>query len=177
MHALNMSSKIWIVRSDCPSVWGWNEVLNFRCVPKLSCRLCQYCNLNLESLSDTILAGTPCRRTTSCMYPSAKDSVDCPTLNGMKWADLVDRSTITQTALFPYGLRGKAVTKSMVILSHFHTGIGNGCKSPAGFWCSALTCWHIKHRDTYRAISRFIPFHQKCVFRSWYIFVPPGCME
>ena len=59
--------------------------------------------------------------------------------------------------------------------SHFHCGTGSGCKSPDGFWWSAFTCWQVKHLDTYSAISRFIPSHQKFLFKSWYIFVPPGC--
>ena len=125
MQARNMSSRIWIVRSDCPSVWGWYEVLNFRWVPKFSWRLFQKCDRNLVSLSDTMLTGTPCRRTISFIYLSVRTSVDWPTLKGRKWAAFVGRSMITYIALLPLGLRGSAVTKSMVICSHFHSGIGN----------------------------------------------------
>ena len=108
-----------------------------------SWRLSQKCDLNLVSLSDTILTETPCNRTISLMYLSARSSVDCPTLNGMKCADLVRRSTTTHTALFPFELRGRAVKKSIVTCSHFHSDIGKGCSNPAGLWCSTFTCWHI----------------------------------
>ena len=34
---LNISSRIWITLSDCPSIYGWNVVLKFSRVPKASC--------------------------------------------------------------------------------------------------------------------------------------------
>jgi len=110
-----MSSRIWILRSDCSSVCGWYAVLNFSHVPMLSWRLLQKWDINLVSLSDTMLIGTPCSRTTSCRYFSANNSVDCPSLNGMKWAVFVRWSTITHTAVFPFGLRDSALTKSIAI--------------------------------------------------------------
>ena len=155
-----------MVFSDWPSVWGWNAVLNFNLLPKLLWRLSQKYDTNLVSLSEIILKGTPCCLNISYMYLFASASVDCPTLKGMKWALLVSQSMITHIALFPLGLLGRPTTKSMVILSHFHSGIGSGCSSPAVLWCSALTCWHTRQRTTNRAISLFIPCHQKCCLRS-----------
>ena len=64
-------------------------MLNFKRVPRFSCKLSQKRDLKLVSLSDMILAGTPCNQTISYIYLSAKTSVDCPTLNGIKCADLV----------------------------------------------------------------------------------------
>ena len=94
----------------------------------------------------------------------------------MKWAVLVGRSTITQIASCPSWEQGNPVTKSMVTQSHFHSGISKGQSSPAGFWCSALTIWHVRHFFTNIATSDFIPDQKYCRFRSWYIFVLPGCM-
>jgi hypothetical protein len=66
------------------------------------------------------------------MYNSAY----CPTLyvvaTGMKWADLVKRSTMTHIELYPREVRGKPTMKFMQMFSHFHSGILKGCKFPAG---------------------------------------------
>jgi len=47
--------------------------------------------------------------------------------------DLVSRSTITQIASFPLFPLGSPNTKSIVIISHFHSGIGNGCNQGCQF--------------------------------------------
>ena len=52
-----------------------------------------------------------------------------------------------------------------------------GCRSPIVFYLETFTCWHTRHLLTYSTIFFFILRHQKCCFRSWYIFVPPGCIE
>jgi hypothetical protein len=66
------------------------------------------------------------------MYNSAY----CPTLyvvaTGMKWADLVKRSTMTHIELYPREVRGKPTMKSMQMFSHFHSGILKGCRFPVG---------------------------------------------
>ncbi|MFS7944249.1 hypothetical protein Hanom_Chr06g00509811 [Helianthus anomalus] len=60
----------------------------------------------------------------------------------------------------PRFVLGNLVNRSIVICSHFQTGISNGWSLPYGFWCSALTCKHVKHFSTYFATSLFIPGHQ-----------------
>jgi len=47
--------------------------------------------------------------------------------------DLVSRSTMTQIASFPLFPLGSPNTKSIVIISHFHSGIGNGCNQGCQF--------------------------------------------
>ena len=42
---------------------------------------------------------------------------------------------------------------------------------------SASINWHAMRRDTNVAISLFILFHQNLLFKLWYIFVLPRCME
>src|SRR3954466_15019665 len=83
---------------------------------------------------------------------------------------------ITQIESWPLGDRGRPETKSIVIWPHFHCGISKGWSNPWGLWCSALTCWHVVHRDTYLATALFIPGHLYCRIRSRYIFVLPGCI-
>lgn len=47
------------------------------------------------------------------------------------------------------------------------------CNSPDSTWCSAFTCWQIKHLATNLEISCFIPGHQYICFRSQNIFILP----
>jgi hypothetical protein len=35
----------------------------------------------------------------------------------------------------------------------------------------------MSHRATCPAMSVFMPFHQKCFFKSWYIFEFPRCIQ
>jgi hypothetical protein len=66
------------------------------------------------------------------MYSSAY----CPTLYvmvmGMKWVDLVKRSTMTHIELYPHEVRGKPMMKSMQMFFHFHLGILKGYRFPVG---------------------------------------------
>ena len=83
---------------------------------------------------------------------------------------------MTQMALQPRGEFGSPLTKSIVIFSHFQSSIGRGCSSPTGLRCSALTCWHYRHRDTNSTISFFMLGHQNVSFKNRYIFVSPECI-
>ena len=165
-----MSSKIWMVRSDCPPVYGWKVVLNFNEVPSVVWRLTQNREVNLGSLSLTIDTGTPWSLMISTTYNLAYLSVEYVTLTGRKCADLVNQSIITQIESKPRVHLGNPTTKSMVMCSHFYTEIGRLCNKPVGLWCSILTYWQVKHLATNSAISFFIPFHQKFSRRVLYIF-------
>uniref|UniRef100_A0A0A9FR86 Uncharacterized protein n=1 Tax=Arundo donax TaxID=35708 RepID=A0A0A9FR86_ARUDO len=92
----------------------------------------------------------------------------------MKWATFVNLSTMTHMESCPFGVLGNPTIKSIPISSHFHTGTGRGCNSPAGLWCSALTLLHISQRATNSAISFFIPIHQYLCFMSINILVDLG---
>jgi hypothetical protein len=67
---------------------------------------------------------------------------------------------MTHIASFPFFSLGNANTKSMVIISHFHSRICSGCNGHVGLWCSTLICCHIPHFDTYLVISLFMLGHQ-----------------
>jgi hypothetical protein len=96
---------------------------------------------------------------------------------GRKCAVLVNRSTITQMESYLKEVLGKPTIKSILISSHFQEGIDRGWRIPVVFKWLALTLWQTSHSETYLAISRFIRVQQKFCFRSWYIFVLPGCIE
>jgi hypothetical protein len=96
---------------------------------------------------------------------------------GMKWADLLKRSTMTHIELYPREVWGKPTMKSMQMFSYFHSGMLKGCRFLVGLKWSALILRHVSHSDTYFAISCFILVHQKFFFKSWYILLVPGWIE
>jgi hypothetical protein len=77
----------------------------------------------------------------------------------------------------PLGVLGSLLMKSILMSSHFHSGMDNGWSNPLGFWCSTFSHWHISHCVTNLAISPFIPLHQYLSRISTYILVAPGWME
>ena len=123
--------------------------------------------MNLLSLSEVMKTGCPWRLTISLTNNSARGNVCIlsPVFMGIKWADLIRRSTMTHMTLFPFLVLGSFEIKSMVICSHFHSGISNGCNNPRGFWCSAFTNRHVIHRETKAAISLFMLSHQNLPFK------------
>ncbi|GJY27613.1 hypothetical protein Tco_0403380, partial [Tanacetum coccineum] len=82
--------------------------------------------------------GTPCRKTISFIYNLVRVSILSIALMGMKCADLVRRSTMTQIVSCLLDVLGSFVTKSIVILSHFHVGIF-GCIKPG--WMEYFDLW------------------------------------
>ena len=93
-------------------------------VPMASCKLDQNLDVNLGSLSETNDIGTLCNLTISSTYNWANLSNESSLLTGRKCADFVSLSTITHMASCCLQVLGSPITKSIVILSHFHTGIG-----------------------------------------------------
>nr|GEY23998.1 hypothetical protein [Tanacetum cinerariifolium] len=72
--------------------------------------------------------GTPCQETISLMYNLVRVFILSVAPVGMKCADLVWRSTMTQIVSCSFDVLGSFEMKSIVILSHFHKGIF-GCTS------------------------------------------------
>ena len=62
------SSRVWMVLSDWPSVWGWNVVLRFNFIPNACCKLGHNLDVNLGSRSDIIDTSTPWSLMTLCIY-------------------------------------------------------------------------------------------------------------
>src|SRR5207253_7692221 len=87
------------------------------------CSLSQNLDVNWVPLSDTIFLGTPCKHTILVIYNSASFGPWYVSLTGMKWATLVRRSTITHMESYPDWVRGNPTIKSMLISSHFHSGV------------------------------------------------------
>ena len=79
-----------------------------------------------------MFVGIPCNRTISLIYSWASLSTPQVFQIGRKWADLVNRSTITQMALFFEVERDNPMTKSIAIEPHFQVRISKGHSLPTG---------------------------------------------
>lgn len=119
-------------------------------------QLFQNLGLNLISLSDIILYKIPCRLTILSIYNSANLCKGWMILIDKKWVDLVSLSIITQIESHSFVVFGKLVTKSMEIISHFHSGILNGCIRPNDLWCSIFDSWQVKQAYRNSTTSLFI---------------------
>ena len=155
-----MSFKICMVLFDWPSVWGWKAVLNLNYIPNASWNDPQNLDVNCVPLFDTIETGTPCIGTILSRYSQAYWAAVYVMRTGKKCAVLVNLSTITHIESNSLVVLGNPVTKSIVILSLFHSGISKLWSVPTSLWCSTLTCWHVRHLTTKSATSFFMPFHQ-----------------
>ena len=158
--AHSISFRTCMVHSDYPSVWGWKAVLNFNFVPKAPYKLDQNRDANLGLQSDMIDAGIPCNLTTSLIYSSTNLFRLKLILMGIKCANFVSRSIITQTASFTCYIFSNFTTKSIVMCSHFHSGISKDYNNPVGCLCPALIYWQVKHFEINSAMSLFIHLHQ-----------------
>lgn len=145
-----------MVFSDWSFVYGWLVVLKFNLIPKEFWRLSHSLEVNWWSLSDTIEIRIPYNLTTSFTYIMVSLSTGFVIFIGKNMICFVNLSTITYIVLFPVLLFGSPITKSIVMSSHFHSGIKRGCNPPTCFWCSIFTCWHTTHLATYPTISFFI---------------------
>ena len=114
-------------------------------VPKDFYSDCQNLEVNLLSWFEIMDIGTPCSHTISLRYVLVSFSNLSVSLIGRKCADLVNLSTITQMVSSPLAVLGNLVMKSMVIRSHFHSGIYGCCNNPEGFWYSTLTLAHVRN--------------------------------
>lgn len=161
-----MSSRVWIVHSIFPSVWRWQALLNFNLVPIVSWRSCQKWEVKCVSLSDSIVFGTPCSRNVSSMNNWVNFFIGSVFFTGKKLAHFFKWLTTTQIELLTVDIHGNLTKTSIEMSSHFHFGIGSGCNSRVGLWCSTLTTLHTKNLFTYSTTSLFMPSHQKCCFKS-----------
>jgi hypothetical protein len=141
------------------------SVLKLNFIPKACWTLGYKWEVNLGSRFETIDTGTPCNLTTLFTYNFANLSTESVIFIDKKSIYLVNRSTMNQTSSLPPFPLGNPDTKSMVIFSHFHSGISrphtqpllsystSGCEGPAGFWCLVLILNHFSHTQPHTIIS------------------------
>src|ERR1700720_2126024 len=85
-----------LARSVAPSVCGWNTVDINSLVPNNQWVSFQNLEVNLESLSDTIEWGNPCKRTTSLTYNDASSVAVVVVLIGIRYTIEVNLQMTTQ---------------------------------------------------------------------------------
>ena len=92
----------------------------------------QKVDVDLASLSEIIIFGTPCNLTISFRNPYATWAIPKVDFTGMKCATFVKVSTTTITESCWYLVLGNPVMKSIQTVSHFHSAICKGFKRQAG---------------------------------------------
>ena len=107
-------------------------MVKFSRVPKADCNSFQNLDVNRGSWSNTIDNGILCNQIILLTYSSTNRSMEESSLTGTKWVDFVSQSTITHIESCFFYVRGKLVTKSITMLSHFHCGIRMGFNMPDG---------------------------------------------
>ena len=135
MYGRRYASITWLTLSVCPSVWGWKAVDIRGRIPVTDRKSFQVWDVNLESRSDTISRGRPCRRHISCVKIRARSSAFFLSYSrGMKWAIFENWSMTTHNSVQLFD-RGRSVIKSMVIDCHGAYGSSRGERSPYLLWC------------------------------------------
>lgn len=85
---------------------------------------------NFVSLSEVILLGTPCIRTTSLKNKFATRFVSKVFLQAMKWAIFENLSTTTNMESQPFWILGSPLIKSMDTSTHGFSSVGKGIYNP-----------------------------------------------
>jgi hypothetical protein len=137
---------VWLVTSDWPPVWGWKAELISSFTPTSWKSSFQNVLVNTGSRSLTMEHNIPWRRTMLSKKAIATVETEYGWLNGMKWANFENLSTMVKTIdLLP--TFGNPSTKSIMISSHTYLGTGRGWRSPAGCRCLVLFLWHNRHPE------------------------------
>lgn len=77
-----------------------------------------------------ISLGGPCNFTICSMFSLAKFTADLVDLGGMKYADFVNRSTMTHIESCCICVNGRPTTKSQATHSHFQVGTSIDFSNP-----------------------------------------------
>ncbi len=127
----NMRPRIWLVRSACPLVWGWNPDDRLEDAPISRQNSPQNWEVISGPLSETTSVGSPWILKTWSTISCAVSWADGNLGSGIKWAALENRSTTVKTTVFPAD-GGRPVTKSRAMCDHGREGMGSGLRKPAG---------------------------------------------
>ena len=135
-----------------PSVWGWYAKEKFNFVPKFSKISFQNLLVILRSLLETILLGRPWYLK---MLEIKRVAIWCSLivfLTDIKWACLLNQSTIIHMPVFPWLEWGNPKTKSMDILSHGPSRIGRGYNNSGCFPLLYFTFWHTIYKKKHKLL-------------------------
>ena len=104
--------------------------------------------VNWEPLSEMMDKRSPWRFTISLIYILAYSSSVYVDLTWIKWAYLVNLSTITHIDSFWFRVRGNPTKNSILLSSHFDVRISMIWVNPSNLRFSALTYWKFGHLAT-----------------------------
>ena len=147
-YGLKKFSSVWIILSDCPSVWEWNAILNWRSVPSKSNNVRQNLPVNRGSWSDIITSGRPCSRKTLSTKIWAYSMAVTSFFHRARCTILVNLSTKTTMAVKPFDF-GKSVMRSVVTWADFLEGISRGFSNLVFALLSDFIIWHVEQVFTY----------------------------
>ena len=122
----NMFPNDRLVTAVWPSVCGWKAVENRSVVPMRCQSAFQKELVKRTSRSETMLRGTPCRRTISLKNSLAVWAASVVFAQAMKCAILLNRSTTTRMVSSWRLVRGKPKTKSRLTSCQGDSGMGRG---------------------------------------------------
>ena len=132
-------------------------------------------DVNLESRSDTMSWGRPCRRQIShAKIRSRSWAFFLSISRGMKWAIFENRSITTHNSVQLFD-RGRSVMKSMAIHCHWAYGSFRGERSPYLLWRRNLSLWQSGHACIYFLMQESIPGHQKFRLINSMVLSCPKC--
>lgn len=131
---------------------------------------------NLESRSEVMVLGIPCRRTTSRKKRFAVFTALCVLWQWIKCAILVKRSTTTKAESLPHCVRGNPSTKSMEISSQGVLGTSKGMYKPV-FCACPFPFWHIRQRQIKSSTSLLRDFQKYRCSTSSMVLSLPKCPE
>ncbi len=154
-----MRPRIWLVRSACPLVWGWNPDNRLEDAPISRQNSPQNWEVNCGPLSETTSVGSLWILKTWSTISCAVSLADGNLGSGIKWAALENRSTTVKTTVFPAD-GGRPVTKSRAMCDYGREGMGSGLRKPAGGELLDLVWAQTGHEATKRRMSRSLVGHQ-----------------
>ena len=129
------------------------------------------------SLSETITFGTPCNLNIYFMKIYTMLTNLKLDLTGIKWVALLNWSTMTMIESCCRKFFDRPVTKSIQIVSHFHSGMGSGCNNLVGYWCFTLNLLHSKQWAKYSSTYFFMFGQKKSFMIMVIIFSYRGCPQ
>jgi hypothetical protein len=130
--------------------------------------------MNLTSLSETILLGTPWSHTISLKNKLAMLVVSSVLWHRMKCVILLNLSTITKIESLPFFVLGSPKTKSIDMSTHGPLGMGKGVYNPCGKTLD-LALRHVMHLPHIRVMSLLILGQKKCLCKISKVFLTPKC--
>src|SRR5712671_3513701 len=140
----------WFLRSESPSVWGWNAVDKFCLAPILLARARPKCDVKRGSRSEIIFDGSPNHRYTLSKYSWATPGPIIVVAQGRKtaarehpWSTIVSIESCG-----PFG--GSPVIRSRAICWNGRASSVVGIRYSGVFlrWVTFLFYWHTAHPAT-----------------------------